>query len=204
MPDVAITEVEYSGPPRRSRNLEERLMVRFPALFRRLFAFAQRRLTNPRSRLRRALLRRANISGWAAFSRRDFKLRRAFFASDVESELPPGPQTLGLSGTFHGYEAMEQAMNEWADSWGASELVPAYIIDLGDRLLLLGFFRARGKASGVELEQEYAQLLTLRDGLATRDQGWFQWEEGLRAAGLDPDAIALPRRRKAGQVASSS
>ena len=145
------------------------------------------------------LLRRAVVSGWAAFSRRDFKLRRAFFASDVESELPPGPQTLGLSGTFRGYEAMEQAMDEWAESWGASELAPAYIIDLGDRLLLLGFFRARGQASGVQLEQEYAQLLTLQEGLATRDQGWFQWEEGLRAAGLDPDAIALPKRAKAGK-----
>ena len=179
-------------------------MVRFPALFRRLVAFANRRLSNPRSRLRRALLRRANISGWAALSRRDFKLRRAFFTSDVESELPPEPQTLGLTGTFRGYEAIEQALDEWADGWGASELVPAYILDLGDRLLLLGFYRARGQASGLELEQEFAQLLTLREGLASRDQFWFQWEEGLRAAGLDPDAIALPRRRKAGQVASSN
>ncbi len=84
------------------------------------------------------------------------------------------------------------------------EVVPAYVIDFGDRLPLLGFFRARGQASGVELEREYAQLVTLRDGLVTRDQGWFQWEEGLRAAGLDPDAIALPKRRKAEQVAGSS
>ena len=90
MPDVAITEVEYSGPPRRSRNLEERLMVRFPALFRRLFAFAQRRLTNPRSRLRRALVRRANISGWAAFSRRDFKSGGPFSHPTSSLSFPQG------------------------------------------------------------------------------------------------------------------
>jgi hypothetical protein len=45
--------VEYSGPPRRSRNLDERLMVRFQSEYRRLAAFLWRRLS-PRSRLRRA------------------------------------------------------------------------------------------------------------------------------------------------------
>ena len=159
---------------------------------------------SPRSRLRRLLLRRGLVSGWAAFNRRDFELRRVFFAPDVESELPPGTQTLGLSGVFRGQAAMEQAIDEFAESWDSWELVPAYILDLGDRLLFLGFFRARGQASGVQLEQEYAQLLTLGEGLATRDEGWFSWEEGLQAAGLDPNAIALPKRGKAGQEASSS
>jgi hypothetical protein len=99
---------------------------------------------------------------------------------------------------------MEQAIGEFANSWDSWELVPAYILDLGDRLLFLGFFRARGQASGVQLEQEYAQLVTVREGLVTRDEGWFSWEEGLQAAGLDPHAIALAKRGKAGQDASSS
>lgn len=202
MRDVVITEVQYSGPPRRSRNFEERFLVRFPSLFRRGALILSR--LSPRSRLRRAFLRRALVSGWAAVSRRDFELRRVFFAPDVESELPPGTQTLGLSGVFRGDAAMEQAIGEFADSWDSWELVPAYILDLGDRVLNLGFFRARGQASGVQLEQEYAQLVTVREGLVTRDEGWFSWEEGLQAAGLDPNAIALPKRGKAGQEASSS
>jgi hypothetical protein len=36
-----------------------------------------------------------------------------------------------------------------------------------------------------------AQLTTFRDGLVTRDQSWYSWEEGLRAAGLDPSDLAL-------------
>lgn len=59
----------------------------------------------------------------------------------------------------------------------------------------------RARTSGVLLDQEYAQLVTAPEGLVTRDQGWFQWEEGLRAAGLDPDAVALPRRRTAERAA---
>jgi hypothetical protein len=48
-------------------------MVRFPSLFRHQAALLQRR-PSPRSRLRRALLRRAVVSSWAAFSGRDFTL----------------------------------------------------------------------------------------------------------------------------------
>jgi ketosteroid isomerase-like protein len=202
MRNVVVTRVEHSGPPRRSRNLEERFLVRFPSLLRRGAPILSR--LSPRSRLRRAFLRRALVSGWAAVSRRDFELRRVFFAPDVESELPPGAQTLGLSGMFRGHAAMEQALSEFADSWSSWELEPAYILDLGDRLLCLGSFRGRGQASDVKLEQEYAQLVTLREGLVTRDEGWLRWEEGLRAAGLDPDAIALPKGGKEGHVASGS
>jgi ketosteroid isomerase-like protein len=65
---------------------------------------------------------------------------------------------------FRGHAAMEQALSEFADSWDCWELEPAYILDLGDRLICLRFFRGRGQASGVPVEQEYAQLVTVREG----------------------------------------
>ena len=170
--------------------------MRFPGLFRRLARLAQR--LPPESGLRRRLVRRAIASGWGAFNRRDFELMLVRYAPDIEFEFPPGQQTLGLSGTFRGHEAMTEALTELADGWGSFRLEPAYVIDLGDRLIALGSFHVRGRASGVQLDQEFAQLVTPAnppwDGLLARDQAWFRWEEGLRAAGLDPDAIALPRR----------
>jgi ketosteroid isomerase-like protein len=198
MQDVVVTRVKCSGPPRRSRTLEERLMVRFPAQYRRLAALALRRLPDPHSRLRRALLRRANISGWAAFNRRDFKLMLVRYGPEVEFEFDPGEQTLGLSGTFRGHEAMAGALGELVEGWSQFELEPAYILDLGDRVLSFGFQHARGGASGVQLEQAVAQLVTVREGLVTRDVHFFTWEEGLRAAGLDSDSVALPSRRSRG------
>ena len=178
-------------------------MVRFPALYRRLAALAFR-LLSPRSRLRRAFLCRLNISGWAAFSRRDFKLMVIYYASDVEFEFPPDQQTLGLSGTFRGHEAMAEALGELREGWDFLEIEPACILDLGECVLALGLFHVRGHASGVELKQEFAQLVALKEGLIARDQAWFSWEEGLQAAGLDPDDITLPSRGKAGQIASSA
>lgn len=204
MPDVVVTHVSHSGPSRRSRNLEERLIVRFPGVYRALAALVLRRL-RPRSRLRRLLLRRAVLSGWASFDRRDFELNLVFFARDAEFEFPFGMQTLGLADSFRGHEGRIEALGKIFEVWGASELEPAYILDLGDRVLNLGFWRTQASGSGVPLEQELAQLGTLRGGLVTRDQNFFSWEEGLRAAGLEPDAIGLPAQRaKAGQAASTA
>jgi hypothetical protein len=98
-----------------------------------------------------------------------------------------------------GLAETEQALSEFDQSWSSWELEPAYILDLGDHMLNLGFQHARGQASGVPFDGEFAQLLTLREGLVMREQGWFRWEEGLRAAGLDPDAIALPKRGRTGR-----
>jgi hypothetical protein len=204
MQNLVVTRAECNGPPRRGRNLEERLMVRYPALYRRLAALFQRRLLSPRSRLRRAILRRGLLSGWAAFNRRDFELMLVRYAPDVGFEFDPGEKTLGLGGTFRGHEAMVEGLGALAEGWGQYELEPAYILDLGDRVLNLGFQHARGRASGVNLEQEVAQLVTGREGLVTHDVHFFSWEEGLRAAGLDPDAIALPSRVKARQGGSSA
>ena len=172
-------------------------MVRFPGLFRRLAALTLRRLS-PRSRLRRTLLRRNVLSGWCAYNRRDFELMLVRYASQVEFEFPPGQQTLGLSGTFRGREAMAAALREQIEGWGSLEMELAYVLDLGDRALALGFMHVRGGVSGVRLQGELGQLITAGpEGLAVRDQSWFSWEEALRAAGLDPDALALPRRRDA-------
>ena len=199
-----LTSVECSGPPRRGRNLTERVMVRFPGLYRRLAALAQQRLVNPRSRLRREILRRGLVSGWAAFNRRDFELMLVRYAPDVEFEFDPGEQTLGLSGTFRGHNEMSEGLRALVEGWGQFELEPVHILDFGDRVLNFGYQHARGRASGMELEQEVSQLVTGREGLVTRDEHFFTWKEGLRAAGVDPDAVTLPSRGKAEQAASSA
>jgi hypothetical protein len=44
----------------------------------------------------------------------------------------------------------------------------------------------------LELETEIAQLMTARDGLVAHEREFLSWDKGLRAAGLDPETIALP------------
>ena len=177
-------------------------MVRFPSLYRRLSALVFG--LSPRSRLRRAFLRRAVVSGWAAFARRDFELMLVRYAPDVEVEFQPGLQTLDLGGTYHGHAGLVEGLSKLFEVLDALKAEPAYILDLGNSLLNLAFNRARGRASGVPVEQTVAQLLAAREGLVTREQSFFSWEEGMRAAGLDPNAITLPSREKAAQTAGSA
>jgi hypothetical protein len=115
------------------------------------------------------------------------------YATDVEFEFNPGQQTLGLGGKFHGHEGVIRGLSDLAEGWSSWKIEPAYLVDLGDELITLGFLHAQARASGLELEGEFAQLLTLRDGLVGHEQGWSTWEEALRAAGLDPDEIRLLR-----------
>lgn len=176
-------------------------MVRFPGTWRALAALTWR-LLSPRSRLRRALLRRALISAYAAASRRDFELMLVRYAPDVGVEYDVEFEALGLGGTFRGHDGFLNFIETWGEAWEEWEVVPVMVLDVDDRFLVLGHVRLPGTASGLELEREFAQLITPRLGWVAYEREFLSWEKALRAAGLDPDAIALPSRRTAGRAAS--
>jgi ketosteroid isomerase-like protein len=203
MPSVVATPIQYSGPPRRSRNFEERLIVRFPSLYRRLTALVLR-LLNPRSRLRRALVRRQVVSVYGAVNRRDFELLLVRYAHDVQVRFDPDLEALGLGGTFRGHDGLLKLIETFGEAWERWELLPAVVLDMGNRFVGLGRFRLPGTASGLELEREFAQVWTFRDGLVANEQEFLAWDKGLRAVGLDSNALALPSRGEAGQAASSA
>ena len=69
---------------------------------------------------------------------------------------------------------------------------PEIVLDLGEPAAGAGHLSPRRPRSRIELEREVAQPPTLRGGLVAREQYFFDWGKGLRAAGLDPDAIASP------------
>lgn len=98
-------------------------MVRFPAAWRALAALAQR-LFSPRSRLRRAMLRRAVVSGWDAFSRLDLELMLVRYAPDVEYEFDFQFEALGIGGTFRGHEGTLELIETFGEAWGAAGAAP--------------------------------------------------------------------------------
>lgn len=193
VPRIVVTPVQISGPSRRRRTLDERLMVRFPGGYRALAALGLR-LLRPRSRLRRALLRRQFVSAYAAASRRDFELMFVRYADDIDVEFDPELERLGITGPFGGHDGFFRLIETFGEAWERWELRPDVVLDLGDRLVGLGHFRLPGTSSGVELESEFAQVLVFRGGLAVREQEFLSWDRGLRAAGLDPSALVLPSR----------
>jgi hypothetical protein len=52
------------------------------------------------------------------------------------------------------------------------------------RVLALLTLRAAGRESGVQVDTEYAHILTFRDGLCLRADGFPSWKQALAAAGV--------------------
>ncbi len=147
-------------------------MVRFPALYRSVAVVVSR--FGLASGLRRALLRRALVSGWAAFNRRDLELMLVRYGPEVEFQFYAGFQTLGLDGTYRGREQMRDSLQELTEDWEAIELEPAYVVDLTDTVLNLGFMRARGRASGARVEME------MRNCSPSETVSWQATDRGTR------------------------
>jgi ketosteroid isomerase-like protein len=181
-----VTRVTFDGPTPAGRNFTDRLAVRFPRTARVLMALAIR-LTTPRSRVRRDGVRRVLRSGWAAAPRKDWALMFVRYSPEVVWEIPAEFQTLGFAASYHGHDGLVEGLEQFSEAFESWEIRPARALDLGDRVLAVGSFRGRARASGVEWEQPFSQLVTLEGGQVVSDRFFYSWEQGLRAAGLEPD-----------------
>jgi hypothetical protein len=186
MDTPVVTRVVFDGPVPTGRTFTDRLTVRFPGTARMLLALGIR-VCAPRSAVRRDGLRRVLRSGWAAAPRKDWELMVARYSPEVLWEIPEEFQTLGFAESYRGHEGLIQGLEQFSEAFESWEIRPARALDLGDRVLALGSFSGKARASGVEWQQEFSQLVTLWRGVVVRDRFFYSWEQGLRAAGLEPE-----------------
>jgi ketosteroid isomerase-like protein len=164
------------------RRLEERLALRLPRLLG-LLARAVWRLP-PRSRLRRAIIRRAVRLGFEAANRGDYEAAFVLYHPEVEAIPPAGFVGLGEDSLYRGREERVRFQRRWHAEWGEFRFDPEEIIDLGDRLLVLGAIKGSGLSSGAPTDSEWAVLFTISAGSVIRDLGFLDHGEAFRAAGL--------------------
>lgn len=97
-------------------------------------------------------------------------------------------QGLPHGGTYHGLEAVRRAIfdpldEEWWDEFRAD---PDEFIDAGDRVVVLGRYTGRAKATGRVLDVPYAHVWTFRDGKAVEFRQFVDtagWNAALGAEG---------------------
>jgi ketosteroid isomerase-like protein len=169
-----------------SRTRDERLMLRFPRLFR---AVGRLTLRLPaRSRLRQTLISRSILQALDAVNRRDFDAVLPKYHPEVEIEVSPAILGLGdIEPVYRGREGYQQFYRDWLPAWGDGfRFKPQELIDLGDsRLVALVKADFRGQGSGVELKGHVSFLWTLdQEGRVIREQNFVNWAEALEAAGL--------------------
>lgn len=174
-------------PPRsdrasQRRSLDQRLSVRFPALYRLLAASFMR--LPPRSRLRRLMLARSVGLAYAAANRRDFDA--VLVGWDPRSEYHPSGDLMppDLETVFYGRDGYRQLWRYWLDAFEDIRWDPEEMLDFGDRFLVTAQQRGRGSGSGVAVSEPVFQLFTVRRGLVVRQEDFLDRSKALEAAGL--------------------
>jgi ketosteroid isomerase-like protein len=165
------------------RRIEERLLLRFPALLD-LLTGALVKL-RPRSRLRQAAIRRAARLSLEASNRRDHEATFMVYHRDCECIFPAQMASVGEPGV-RGRSARIRWEARWRHEWGQFRYAPEELTDLGDRVLLVGRLEGSGVGSGAAVDTDWAVVLTLapEGGGAIREQVFFDRSEAFRAVGL--------------------
>jgi ketosteroid isomerase-like protein len=86
------------------------------------------------------------------------------------------------------YRGSAEAVEGWETAWQTWDefrFEEREIRDIGESALWLGTVSARGRGSGLELEQELSNHILFRDGKIARSESYLTWQQGLEAAGLE-------------------
>jgi ketosteroid isomerase-like protein len=115
-----------------------------------------------------------------AFNRRDMTGFLELLDPDVEWV----PILAVLEGrVYRGHKEVQRWIEDLDPDWEFFEVYYEELRDLGDRVLIFGHWRARGRASGVESEQPGTWLYEMKGGKVVRMHTFTDRDEGLKAAG---------------------
>jgi ketosteroid isomerase-like protein len=85
-----------------------------------------------------------------------------------------------------GADAWRRAIAEWAGTFEEWRIEAREVIDVGpSQLIAIVRDRARAKGSGAEIDNEFAHLWTIREGLVIRFEAFTTKADALQAAELE-------------------
>jgi ketosteroid isomerase-like protein len=102
-------------------------------------------------------------------------------------EFHTGVHVPSIPGIVRGRDELRAWIRQWYEEpWEERlQMDVERIEELEDgRVLALMTLRAKGRESGVQVDTEYAHILTFRDGLCLRMDGFPSWKQALAVAGV--------------------
>jgi ketosteroid isomerase-like protein len=112
-----------------------------------------------------------------AYRRGDYVGASAYLASDVVWEV-------GQELPARGPAAVRDVWKRWDSEWEELEMVAEELIDVGDSVVVAMRYRGRGRASGVEVDDQQLEVHTFRQGQCVRKVDYRERSKALEAAGL--------------------
>jgi ketosteroid isomerase-like protein len=116
-----------------------------------------------------------------AFNRGDYEASLAFLDEHVEWHDPPHVPGAGV---HRGPEEVRRWFLRWMGAWESYTAEAEELIDAGDQVVVVHYERGRGKVSGAEVDQRFANLFDLRDGRIVSRRPFLDRTEAVEAAGL--------------------
>jgi ketosteroid isomerase-like protein len=99
--------------------------------------------------------------------------------SDVEF-VPMNAAVVG--GAVRGPEEMARYRRSMEDTWESFRIEPQEFREMGERVLMRGRIVAKGRGSGVELDQPMAGVFWFREGRISRIESFFDFDKAVEAA----------------------
>jgi ketosteroid isomerase-like protein len=105
-----------------------------------------------------------------------------FTHPDFEAEIPP--ELSAEPDTYRGHEGVRRYFASFDDAVDEVRFEPQRFWDAGEAVVVAMRLTARGKQTGIPVEQRYAQIWTFRDDMAARVRTFTSLRDALDAAGL--------------------
>jgi ketosteroid isomerase-like protein len=104
---------------------------------------------------------------------------------DPDVELLPLTGTRVESGGYRGHDGVRDYMAEAHDLWDVLEPEGRSHEDLGDRVLVAGHCRVRGRSSGAGSDPATSWVIHIRDGRIVSHRACATYDEAAQLAGVD-------------------
>jgi ketosteroid isomerase-like protein len=123
---------------------------------------------------------------YEALSRRDVDALLELCDDDIEIYKAPGVVEMVSDLTPQGRERAAQYLRGWLASWEVYEPVVEHLRESGDVVVALTQVRSRGSGGQFDLDEQMADVFTVRGRRIARMRLYVSRDEALRAAGEDP------------------
>jgi len=118
--------------------------------------------------------------GFEALSERGVEGLLPFIHSEFAVTTPPS--LASEPDTYRGHQGLRRYFDSFYDAMDEIRFEPDEFIAVGERVVVPFTLRARGRTTGIEVEQRAVQIWELRDGLATSVEVYPTLDEAMAAA----------------------
>jgi ketosteroid isomerase-like protein len=120
--------------------------------------------------------------GFAAINSGDLERILAFADADFEAEVPP--ELSAEPDTYRGHAGLRRYFDSFVAVMDDIRFEAERVWDAGDKLVADVRVTAKGKATGIAVEQRVAQVWTIRDRKALRVRAYPTLSEAFESVGL--------------------